>query len=562
MRLRAAIAELDPARILLVVFILGTGLLVVLPVLTLLWESLSRDTQAGRVISLGSYAQVLGRGSTYSLLFTTAAFSASMTVIAGTLGLVFAWIAARTNAPFRSLMPVAILLPYLVPPTLGSISWIFLLSPSNGIINEWLAPLLGPRFFNIYSFSGMVFVETLYTFPLSFMFFYATLVTLDPTLEEASAVAGAGAWGTFWDTTVPSMIPTILSVATLLFIIGFESFDVAWFLGYPAKIYTLSVEIFLLTRYNFPADIGAASVYGAIALVPAMLLVWTYRRVTRDRGRFTAISGKGYREGQVDIGWLRIPAAVLFYALVVIIGIVPILLLLGISIDVVHWPFSIGGTPSLANFIWILSDDESRGAILNTAVLAIGGALAVVIASFFIAYLTMRTDLRGRGVLDYLAFLPFGFPGTVLAVGLISLLIATPVYDTIWIMLIAFAIKFLPYGLRNISNAMLQIDRELEEASLTSGAGLFTTLRRIVLPLVTPGLIAAWSLLFIVYGRQFSLPLMLSSTGSEVITITLFQEWDAGKMGHVAAYGIFLVGCSLPFLILARWLRRGTQPAA
>lgn len=135
-------------------------------------------------------------------------------------------------------------------------------------------------------------------------------------------------------------------------------------------------------------------------------------------------------------------------------------------------------------------------------------------------------------------------------------LIRTPLYNTIWIMLLAFSIKFLPYGLRNLSNSMLQIHRELEEASFVSGAGLLGTLRRVVLPLTMPGVVAGWSLLFIVFMRQFSLPIMLSSPGSQVVTIMLFQEWDAGQMGHVAAFGIILVVASIPFVVLARYLAR------
>ena len=142
----------------------------------------------------------------------------------------------------------------------------------------------------------------------------------------------------------------------------------------------------------------------------------------------------------------------------------------------------------------------------------------------------------------------------MLAVGLIEGFIRTPIYNTIWIMVIAFVIKFLPYGLRNVSGSMLQIHRELEEASLSSGAGLLTTLRRVVLPLALPGIISGWSLLFIVFMRQFTLPAMLSSPGSQVATIVLFQEWEAGQVGHVAAVGCAIMALCVPFIIIARRL--------
>lgn len=544
--------------------ILGLALAIVIaavgvPTATLLIESLSKMTPAGPVFSVDSFVRVLGSAKSHRLLLNTVTFSAAMTVVAGTLGFVFAWVAARTNAPGRRFMPIAILLPYLVPPTLGAISWIFLLSPSNGIINTWIAPLVGPRFFNIYSFSGMVFVESLYTFPLSFMFFYAALTSLNPTLEEASAVAGAGTLKTVWRTTIPAMWPTILSVATLLFIIGFESFDVAWFLGYPARIYILSIEVYLLTRNQYPPDLGGAAVYGVIAFLAAAAMIAAYRRVTAERERFATITGKGYRAGELDLRWMRVPASVAFYLLIFIIGAVPVALLFAISIEAVVWPFRLAGNVSLENFRWIFSDSEAVRAMKNTAFLAVCGAGIVVVLSFFVSYISVRTQLRGRGVLDYVAFLPFAFPGTVLAVGIISAFIKTPLYNTIWIMMLAFTIKFLPYGLRNLSNNMLQVHRELEEASTASGAGLMTTLRRVILPLTIPGIVAAWSLLFIVFMRQFSLPIMLASPGSQVVTIMLFQEFEAGQMGHVAAFGMILIGSCIPFVVLARYLARGAS---
>ncbi len=504
-----ALAGTAPTRPILMLCVLLVGTAVAVPCGTLIWESLSAQSAQGAAFSLTHYAKVLSSPASYRLLLNTVGFSATMTVVAGSLGFFFAWIAARTNVPLRSPMPVAILLPYLVPPMLGAISWILLLSPRNGIINQAFAPLVGAPIFNIYSFAGMVFVESLYTFPLSFTFFYATLITLDPVLEEASAVAGASTLRTLRYTTLPSMWPSIISVATLLFIIGLESFDVAWFLGYPAKIYTLSIEVFLLTRYEYPPDVGAAAVYGVIALVAAMLMVAVYRRITREQGRFVAIGGKAYRPGGLDIGRMRWPACILFYGLVAIIGVLPILLLLGISLGAVTWPFRVRPHLSVENFVWIISDSESLRALTNTALLAVLGALSVVSLGFIIAYVSTRTRERGHAILDYLSFLPFGFPSTVLAVGIIGALIHTPLYNTLWIMLLAFALKFLPYGLRSISNSMLQVHRELEEASFASGAGLFTTLHRVMLPLTAPGLIAAWSLLFIVFGRQFSLPIMM-----------------------------------------------------
>jgi iron(III) transport system permease protein len=522
----------------------------------LVYESLTILDKGVRHATLQNYANILSETRSFELLGRTVLFSAVMTICAGSCGFLFAWLAVRTNTPGRRLMPIAVLLPYLIPPTLGAVCWILLLSPRNGIINQLLSPIFVDGLFNIYSFSGMVFVEALYTFPLAFIFFYASLSAIDPVLEEASAAAGAGPLQTFWKITLPRMLPTLISVATILFIIGLESFDVAWFLGYPAKIYILSIEVFLLTRFNYPSDIGGAAVYGVLALIAAAALVQLYRHVTADDRKFVAITGKGYRLGTLDIGRYRWVACLSFYALIIVIGVIPIFLLGAISLDAVTWPFSLSGTARFDNYKWIFSDSESLRAITNTAMIALGGATIAVTIGFVISYVCTRTDVKGRGALDYIAFLPFAFPGSVLAIGIISTFIDSPLYNTIWIMLLAFCIKFMPYSIRNINSSIMQVHREMEEASHVSGGTMLTTIRRIVLPLVIPGLIAAWSLLFIVFVRQFSLPIMLSSPGSQVLTIMLFQEWDAGKMGHVAAYGILMVSASLPFMVAARLLSR------
>ncbi len=532
------------------------GLAVAVPTVVLLHDSfVVRGSAGSAAYSVLNYIKVLSSEETYRLLWTTLSFACAMAAFSGVLGFLFAWLAARTNIAARRFMPLAVLLPYLIPTSLGAIGWILLLSPTNGILNLWAEALFGGGpLFNIYSFWGMVFVETMYTFPLSFMFFYAALSSSNATLEEASAACGAGVFQTLFRITVPTMWPTIISVATLLFIIGLESFDVARFIGYPARVYVLSIQIYVLTHVEYPTDFAAASVYGVIALVGALALVALYRSVTRESAKFVSISGKNFRNEPFDLGAWRIPAAVLFYSVVAIIGVIPTLLLLALSFNAVSWPFALSGDLSLQNYAWIISDSAALRSFVNTLLLASFGATLTIVLTFFVAYATVRIRKPGHTALDYLAFVPFAFPGTVLAVGLIEGFIRTPIYNTIWIMVIAFVIKFLPYGLRNVSGSMLQIHRELEEASLASGAGILVTLRRVVLPLALPGIISGWSLLFIVFMRQFTLPAMLSSPGSQVATIVLFQEWEAGQVGHVAAVGCAIMALCVPFLVIARRL--------
>lgn len=536
--------------------LLIVGVAVAVPAVVLIGDSFVIGASDGSSkYGVENYLNVLSSERTYKLLWTTLAFATTMALIASVLGFFFAWLAARTNIVGRRFMPIAILIPYLIPTSLGAIDWILLMSPSNGILNLWAQWLFGVGpIFNIYSFAGMVFVESMYTFPLSFMFFYAVLISSNSTLEEASSVAGGGVFQTLFRITIPSMWPTIISVLTLLFIIGLESFDVARFIGYPARIYVLSIQIYVLTNVEYPPDFAAASVYGVIFLIVAFALVAVYRSTTHESDKFVSISGKNFRNAAIDLAAWRLPAALSFYGLILFIGVLPVVLLIALSFNAIEWPFSLSGSFSLENYIWIIQDSAARRSFVNSFILAMFGATATIVLTFFVAYATIRLRKPGHAALDYLAFVPFAFPGTVLAVGLIGGLIHTPIYNTIWIMVIAFIIKFLPYGLRNVSGNLLQIHRELEEASFSSGASLMVTLRRVVLPLALPGIISGWSLLFIVFMRQFTLPVMLSSPGSQVATIVLFQEWEAGQVGHVAAVGCTIMAVCVPFLIVARRL--------
>ena len=542
-----------------VALIFGFGLLcllVIVPCLLVLIETFFSTPRDPIRLTLDHYVDFFTQVDSYLIVGRTILFSVFTTLVAGTTGFLFAWLAVRTNIPSAKFMVIAITLPYLIPASFGAISWALLMDPAGGLIHQWLGIVFPADAFNIYSFSGLVFVEALCSFPLAFTFFYASLASTDPVLEEASTAAGASVWETFRRVTIPRMLPNALSILLLLFILGLESFDVAWFLGYPANSKMISVEILLLTRLTDQPDPGAAAIYGLFILFVVLISVQLYRRrVVRDR-RLIVTKGKLYRHLPFDIGWLRWVACIGFYLLIVLGGALPLLVILFNSLDIPLESLSREVSPRFYNYQWVLNNEESLQALVNTVLIGVGAATIAIGVGCPMALLFLKTKQRLRQAIDYLTFLPFALPASLFALALLLAFEGSAIDGTVWLLLIGFCLKVVPFSVRNIQGVLLQIDQNLEVASMAAGGGAWTTVRRIVLPLASPGLLASWLLLLTVFIRQFSMPLLLATPDSPVMSNLVFREWVAGNTGHVAVCGVVVVCVSLPLTVLARWLNR------
>lgn len=558
-----ALDRLSPTALLVGAVLALAAFLTLYPTIMLLRGSLA----TGRIanpgpLTLQNYLTVYGNPETYQLLWTTVWYALGLAVVSVGLGFLLAWIAVRTNTPLARHMPWLVFIPYALPSTLTSVAWTLLANPNTGFLNELARSVLGPGVtpLNIYSFGGMIFVSATHAFALAFAFLTAALYSMDPALEEAANSAGAGPLRTAWKITLPLAWPAVFSTLALLFILGLESFDVPAFIGIPAKIYVFTTQVFVQTSVKIPPDYGQAATYGALPLVVAMVLTYAFRRIIVQPERYATISGKAYRPRRVDLGPWRWLSLAVFLLVMLVTAVLPIGTLLVVSLAptlLAVKSLSLGSF-GLLHYQAILSDPIALRAIRNTLWLAVLGATLAMGAAFFIGYVTTRTRGAGRGLLEYVLFLPFTFPSVVLAVGILWGYIRFPVavYGTAWILLIGYVTKFLPYGLRSMSASLLQIHRELEEAARMSGASFGQILRRVVFPLGTPGLVAGWSLLVIVFMREFSISLMLWSSGSEVVTVLFYDYWTNGRYGQLGALGMLLVGASLAIVFGVRRLAR------
>ncbi|MBI4528340.1 MAG: iron ABC transporter permease [Deltaproteobacteria bacterium] len=516
--------------------------------------------------TLSHYLAAYSDPVTYSLLINSFVFAAGSSIFATLLAAVLAWIAVRTNAPFRRFFELTAIIPNIFPPVMLAVSWTVLLSPRVGLINLFLKDLfqLQDAPLNIYSMWGMIFVEGLITAPLAFLIISAGLYSMDPSLEESARVAGSGNMQIAWRITFPIIRPAVLAAATLNFVRAIESFDTPAIIALPARIEVFTTKIYRETIGAFPPNHNLAATYAISLLVITMSFVFLYRLLTMKSERYVTVTGRGYRPNIIDLGKWRYPAAALAAFILFLIVVLPFIVLLYTSVvSYVHVPGEkTWGLLTLEHYVSNLSDTRTYRALQNSIFLAVTGATLCMLLAAVTSYITAKTKAAGRGIIDAMTFIPWAFPGTALAIGLLwtYVYVPLPIYGTIWILMIGYITRFLPYGLRSMSSTIVQIHDELEDASKACGAGFFATFRRVLLPLMRPGFIAGWIILATIYLREFSTSVFLYSPGSEPIGPLLYHFYVDGNYGPMCALAIVVSLVSIVLIVAARRVGRiGTQ---
>ena len=389
-----------------------------------------------------------------------------------------AWIAIRTNAPFRKFFELTAIIPNIFPPVMLAVSWTVLLSPRTGLINRTLMDVfsLTEAPLNIYSLWGMIFVESLITTPLAFLIVSASLYSMDPSLEESARVAGSSNLQIAWRITFPIVRPAFLSAAMLNFVRAIESFDTPAIIALPARIEVFTTKIYREAIGAFPPNQNLAATYAVSLLLITMIFVYFYRYLTKRSERYVTVTGRGYRPTIIDLGKWRYPAAAIAGLILTLIVVLPFMVLIYVSfITYVHVPSAkTWDLLTLDNYRGNLSDARTYRALQNSLMLAIGGATLCMLLATLTAWVTTKTKTAGRGIIEALTFIPWAFPGTALAIGLLwtYVYVPLPIYGSLWILLIAYITRFLPYGLRTMTSTIVQ----LHDDSTTGVDGVWSRL--------------------------------------------------------------------------------------
>jgi iron(III) transport system permease protein len=544
--------------------ILGTAAFIVMyhvicPLLMLIYSSFRTvaPDEPGQ-LTIVNYINAYVNRETYELLGNTVKFAVVAVSIGVSLGVFFAWLVERTNIPFRNAGYVLIPLTVAMPSMLYGISWILLLSPRIGIFNIVLMKVFGLAEPPIqpYSIIGMGLVEGLRIASTTFLMVVGVFRSMDPSLEEAASTHGVRTLATARRITFRLMLPGILAAMIYSITTSFDTFEIPAIMGMRVGINVFATKIYEAS-HAVPRDYGMTSTLAVILLLLAVFWVYLYGKATRRTEVYVTVTGKGYHSRAIDLGrWKYMGTAILFaYFFLVVIA----------PLGVMLWgsllPFY--QTPSLAAlskitlnsyrellaFPWLLN------AVKNTLVMTLWAPTIAVLVSSVIAWVVVRTKMRGKRILDAIAFMPHAIPGIVMGLSFAWLYLRMqfiPIYGTIWIIIACFATRHISYGTRAMNVAMIQLHQELEEAAQTSGVSRTVTFARITMPLLLASFINVWIWSAMHVIQSASIPIMLYSPDSRVLSILIWDLWQGGEISYTCAIGVMLLMLLALMLIAGR----------
>jgi iron(III) transport system permease protein len=457
------------------------------------------------------------------------------------LGTALAWLVFRTDMPGRKVLAILVSSSFYFPSFLTAEAWVTLLEPKSGMLNNMFR-LFAPQFagMDIHSLGGIVWVATLAYLPYTFLFLAAPLQSIDPSLEEAAAISGAGRARIVFTVTLPLVAYAILSGALLTFILAVGLFGVPAVIGMPSQIYVLATKIFQLLEF-YPSNYQVAAALSVMLMVLTAAAVWLQRFIVGRRA-YTSITGKAYRPRPMPLGAWRWPAFAVCVGYYVLAVLLPLCALLYLSFTRFYTGMLDFNHLTWDHYYQILFVYPITGrAFWNSFVLSSVGATVAIALCTFVSYMVIKGRGPFRGVLETLTMMPSAVPGLVIAVGLLWAYIQSPIYGTVLILLVSYVTHYLPQGFRIVSSNLVQMDSALEESARISGASWLMTLKDIVVPLVRPALVSGWLLLFVAFFRELSSAVLLYTNGNEVLSVAIWDLSQNGNLGMLSALAILML---------------------
>lgn len=549
-RLNTAEKRISLQRPVTIITLIVIAVLALVPIVFLVWGTF---VEGGR-FTVDAFLRAYGQARLSALVYNTLQYAIGATVISTVFGTAIAYLVARTDVAFRRLLFTVSLVPIMIPGLLYTIAWVFLGSSRIGLINTWLEPVLGSEAFDIFSMGGMILVQGLDNAGLAFLLMYASFRSMDPSLEESALMSGASLTQVVTRVTLPANRPALFATVLILFIRNVESFETPAILGLPEGILVFTSRIWNVLQ--FPPDYGQAGALSMSLLLLVSVGVYYYQRLQRHSQRFATISGKGFRPHVLPLGGARLAAS----GLALLYASISVALPLSILVFASFQPFFARPSMeslsmvSLDNYRFVLNSTQVLDALKNSMLLAVAAATVTMLLMAIAAWIVVRSRSRAAWLVDNLAFLPLVIPGLVLGVALIFVYtrVPVPVYGTLWILLVAFCTKNMPYGMRAAVSSMVQISRELEESAEMSGASWLQRFLRVVVPLLVPGLTAGWIYIMITSLRELSTALLIYPPGGEVIAVRIWHMYDRGYFTELAAAGVLLIAVMTILVLIAQ----------
>ena len=515
-------------------------IVVVIPVASIIYNSFFFQGHFDPQLFIG---QLTDPGN-LSAMWNTIKIAFWVTLLGTILGTFYAWLLGRSDIPAKGLMRALFNIPYMFPPFLGAMAWDLLLNGRSGYLNKFLVSVfhLESAPVNINSLGGIIFVEISYYFPFVFMQVVSALERMDPTLEECARIAGAKQMTVIRKITLPLVVPAISAGALLIMTTSLAHFGVPSILGFSQNIFTLPTKIYAVisrTGGSFEGIRQGAAL--SIMLVVVVGLALILQKKLLSSGSYDIIKGKSMRPTLIKLRGAKAPLLVLCIATLVLIVVVPLVMIFLVSLVRAYGLPLIPENFTVNNYLKVFKADGTKGSIINSLMLSVGAGIICMFLGTLIAYVVQKIKPKGKEALEILSVLPYSLPGTVLAIGVIlawsGALFGISLYNTLWIILIAYIARYLSFSMKSSSAALLQVHPSLEEAARTCGASHMESLTDVTLPLIRPAMVSGFFLIFLPAMREVTTSVLLYGPKTRTLGVQIYALRDAGMIPQAAALG-------------------------
>jgi|HigsolmetaAR203D_1030402.scaffolds.fasta_scaffold01818_9 iron(III) transport system permease protein len=514
------------------------------PSVVLILNSFKADGE----FTLANYARLFQDPKIYTSMFNSLKVVVPSTLIGTAIGVVLAWIVARTDLPGKKIWQVLIAIPYLIPPFIGAISWTYLLGPV-GWFNKWYMELFHATspLIDIYSLGGMIFVMSIYGYTIPYIVVLPAIKMIDASVEEAGRISGASTLRTMKDITIPLLLPAIMGGMLLLFMNLLADFGIPAVLGAPKQIHLMTTQIYVtILNTDLSNNLQIASAYSMLLAAFGIIGLQLYQRMVKS-SKYIVVSGKSPSAELTKLGKWKLPVSIVLGVLVFLAAFAPIAAAFFTSLIRAYGAPITWANLTFNNYVKLFNIESIQRAMTNSFTLSAASGIVIAFLGLIIAYMIIRMNKRGSRLVEGLIAVPYAVPGTIVALSMIlAFLNPIPVinlalYNTYWILFIAYLARFMNLGLQTLSGAVSQIHPSLEEASRISGATPMRAFWDIMLPLLRPSFYAAFFLVMIPALGEITLSSLLWSVGNETIGVLVFSMQEEGKVTLTAAMASILI---------------------
>ncbi|MEK3715648.1 ABC transporter permease [Paenibacillus sp. FSL R7-0333] len=543
------------AGLLLSFFLLAVS--IGIPLLLIFWQSVTPDQRLDWMAPLRT---ITGHSLSGVLLNSV---WLGICVVAGTtlLAMPLAWMMAKTRMGLHRWIDVILLIPFMTPPYIGSMGWILFMQ-KGGYLQQWL-PGAGALSDSFFSFWGMVFIMSMHLFPFLYLLLRDALIRIGGNLEEAGAVHGAKAGYRFRRIIMPLLLSAYGMGVMLVFVKTIAEFGTPATFGRKIGYYVMTSEIHKYIS-SWPIDFGKATSLASV-LLSVCLVIWYMQSAVSRRFTYRLVGGKGQRSKMYSLrggaGWL----AGLYLAALLLLSIgIPYFSIIAASLMKLRGAGLSLDNLTLDHYRELLSwGSVSLKAIGNSLGLSLAAASVAVVLGAGLALAIGRSSGRLQRIIDLLSLLPNTVPGIVMVVGLILLWNAPwmpfTLYNTYGMVVLTYVVLFLPYTVQYVKSSFSQINGLLFQAAQVSGAGPFYILRRILLPLIMPGMLAGWMMTFTISVRELVGSLLILPPSMQTSATYIFAQFEQGQVSLGMAMAVVSVGLTVLLLLGIELLNSRTK---